>query len=130
MPRLKAVYPISGEDTTALPVKDLEEAISFYETKLGFRALSRDASSATIARDDVRLGLILSAQHEPGKAGSIAFLVDELEALHRELHAKGADPGKFGIGEWSGRQHRTFFTREADNGYCFCFFCPSLESGA
>src|SRR5262252_8958185 len=111
MPRLKAVYPISGENTRALPVKNLPAAISFYEARLGFSVVSQDESSATVVRDDVSLGLILSAEHEPGKAGSLAVLVDDLAVLHRELQAKGANPGEFGVDEWNARQHRTFFVR-------------------
>ncbi len=123
MARLKAVHPISDEDTTALPVKDLQAAITFYQTVLGFSVVSRDSSTAVLARDDVRIGLVQNVNHEPGKAGSLAFAVDDLEALHRELQATGGSPGEFGIDEWDGRKHRTFFVREDNNGYCYCFFC-------
>lgn len=123
MARLKAVHPISNEDTTALPVKDLQAAITFYQTVLGFSVDSRDSSTAVLARDEVRIGLVQKVDHEPGKAGSLAFAVDDLEALHRELQASGGSPGEFGIDEWGGGQHRTFFVREDKNGYCYCFFC-------
>ncbi len=124
MARLKAVYPISGEDTQALPVKDLEPAITFYQAVLGFSVASLDSSRADLARDDVRLGLVRNLSHEPGRAGSLAFLVDDLEAMHRELEANGGAPGEFGIDEWDDRQHRTFFLREHSNGYCYCFYSP------
>ncbi len=123
MARLKAVHPISDEDTTALPVKDLQAAITFYQTVIGFSVVSRDSSTAVLARDDVRIGLVQNVNYEPGKAGSLAFAVDDLEALHRELQATGGSPGEFGIDEWDGRKHRTFFVREDNNGYCYCFFC-------
>ena len=122
MARIKAVYPISDEDPNALPVKDLGPAIRFYEAVLGFAPVSRDRSTAVLARDGVRIGLVVEAGHEPGRAGSFAFEVDDLEALHRELQARGGNPGEFGTDEWDGRQHRTFFLREAENGYCFCFY--------
>ena len=45
MVRLMAVYPVSGEDTNALPVKNIGPAVSFYEVVLGFSVVSRDAST-------------------------------------------------------------------------------------
>ena len=125
MARLTAVGPVSGEDTDALPVKEIGPAVAFYETVLGFTAVRRDASAASLARDGVRVGLVRKADHQPGRAGSLAFAVDDLDAMHRELHAHGADPGKFGTGEWGGRRYRTFFLRENENGYCYCFYHPA-----
>jgi catechol 2,3-dioxygenase-like lactoylglutathione lyase family enzyme len=128
MAKLKAVSPVSDEDTDALPVKDLAAAICFYETVLGFSVLSRDSLTAILARDGVRVGLIWKPDHEPGKAGSLAFAVDELEAMHRELQTSGGSPGEFGIYEWGGKKFRTFFLREDKNGYCYCFYC-ALSDG-
>jgi catechol 2,3-dioxygenase-like lactoylglutathione lyase family enzyme len=124
MAQLKAVCPVSDEDTDALPVKDLGAAIRFYRDVLGFSVLSHDSLTAILARDDVLVGLIWKADHEPGKAGSLAFEVNGLEAMHRELQSSGGNPGEFGIDEWDGRKHRTFFLRETENGYCYCFHCP------
>jgi lactoylglutathione lyase len=124
MPRFKAVAPISGEDINALPVKELASAINFFEKILGFSPSRQNNSAVVLIRDHVRIGLIQNPNHEPGKAGSIAFAVDDLQAMHHELSAKGANPGAFGIGRWGGRQYRTFFVRENDNGYCFCFHSP------
>jgi catechol 2,3-dioxygenase-like lactoylglutathione lyase family enzyme len=125
MAHLKDVYPVSDEDPEALPVRDLAAAIEFYEAVLGFSPVSREASTAVLTRDEVRIGLIWKADHEPGKAGSLAFHVDDLEEMHHELQATGGNPGAFGIDEWNGRQHRTFFMREDKNGYCYCFYCPA-----
>ena len=124
MAHLKSVSPISGENTDALPVKDLEGAVEFFKVVLGFSEVSRDAKKAVLARDGVRIGLERKEDHEPGQAGSIAFAVDDLDALHDELKGAGGKPGKFGIDNWGGKQYRTFFMREERNGYCFCFHCP------
>jgi lactoylglutathione lyase len=124
MPKLKAVAPISGEDINALPVKELDAAITFFEKTLGFARAQRTDNTVVLIRDHVRIELIHDPNHEPGKAGSLAFAVDDLQAMHDELSAKGANPGKFGIDRWDGRQYRTFFLRENDNGYCFCFHSP------
>jgi catechol 2,3-dioxygenase-like lactoylglutathione lyase family enzyme len=127
MARLKAVYPISGEDTDALPVKDVGPAVAFYEAVLGFAAVSRDATTAVVTRDGVRLGLVRQPDHEPGRAGSLAFEVDDLDALHRELQARGGNPGEFGTDEGGGKRHHTFFLREPENGYCYCFYRPMRD---
>ena len=125
MAHLNSAVPISGEDTNALPVKDIGPAVKFYETVLGFSVVSRDASTATVSRDRVRLGLVRRPDHEPGRAGSVAFAVDDLDAMHRELQSKGGSVGEFGVDEWGGKRYRTFFLREDENGYCYCFYHPA-----
>jgi len=125
MTRLIAAYPISGEDTDALPVRALDPAIRFYEAVLGFTVVQRASAEATLVRDGVRLGLVAQADHDPGRAGSLAVEVDDLEALHGELERAGGRPGEFGVDEWDGCAHRTFFLREGENGYCYCFYHPA-----
>jgi predicted enzyme related to lactoylglutathione lyase len=125
MAQLKSVYPISGEDLNALPVKKIGPAIAYYETVLGFSVMSQDPSTASLSRDDVRIGLMRKPDHEPKEAGSMAFAVDDLDAMHHELQSNGANPGKFGTDQWGGKQYRTFFVREDENGYCYCFYHPA-----
>lgn len=125
MAQIKSVGPISDEDTNALPVKEIGPAVAFYETILGFSLVSRDASTATLTRDGVQIGLVRGADHEPGQAGSLAFAVDDLDAMHHELQARGRKPGEFGTDEWGGKQYRTFFLREDEDGYCYCFYHPA-----
>lgn len=123
MPRLLSISPISNEDTNALPIKELDPAIVFYQSMLGFTLTRRDTAAATLERDGVRVRLVINHDHQPGGAGSLAFAVDDLDGLHRELFENGGKPGEFGIDEWDGKQHRTFFVREEENGYCYCFYC-------
>jgi hypothetical protein len=123
MARLKSVCPVSDEDTSALPVKELGPAVAFCEAVLGFSVVGRDASTALLTRDDVQIGLVVNEDFRPERAGSIAFEVDDLEAMHRELVARGGSPGVFGLDEWNGKQHHTFFLRE-EGGYCYCFYRP------
>lgn len=125
MAQFRSVVPVSDEDTQALPVKEIGSAVAFYERVLGFSVVRRDSSSAALARDGVEVGLVRNADHEPGEAGSIAFAVDDLDEMHRELQAKGGQPGEFGADEWGGKKYRTFFLREDENGYCYCFYHPA-----
>lgn len=125
MTRVIAAYPISGEDPMALPVKALPAAITYYETVLGFSVVSRDTRAATIGRDEVRIGLVVEPDHDPARAGSLALEVDDLDAMHREVERTGGRPGDFGEDQWNGRSFRTFFVREDENGYCYCFYHPA-----
>jgi lactoylglutathione lyase len=124
MKQFKAVYPISNEDTNALPVKEIDPAIAFYQEVLGFSVISSDSTSAVLKRDEVQIGLTRQEDHEPRRAGSCCFAISDLESLRSELEANGGQPGEFGIDEWGGKKYRTFFLREAENGYCFCFSQP------
>ena len=124
MARLLSVGPISGEDTNALPVKEISPAVAFYQSVRRFSVDRQDATTALLFRDDVRIGLVRDPDHDPKTAGSNAFKVDDLDALHAELLSTGADVGAFGTGDWGGRKHRTFFLREDTNGYCYCFYRP------
>jgi predicted enzyme related to lactoylglutathione lyase len=125
MTQFKAVSPIANEDTDALPVRELEPAVAFYERVLGFRVASRDATTATLRRDEVQVGLVRKEDHDPHQAGSCYFDVSDLDSLHAELKANGGDLGEFGVDEWGGKRYRTFFLREDVDGYCFCFSQPA-----
>jgi lactoylglutathione lyase len=130
MTLLKAVYPISNEDTNALPVKELGPAISLYETVLGFSLAARDSITAVLKRDEVQIGLIRKPDHDPMQAGSCYFAVSDVEALRRELEARGAKPGAIHVQQHEGKNYRVFFVRECDvlashDGYCFCFGQPA-----
>ena len=124
MATLESVSPISGEDVASLPVKELAPAIAYYESALGFTTVTRSEGTASLRRDEAEIGLVVNDEHEPHKAGSLAFRVDDLDALHTELANRGAMPGTFDIQEWGGNQYRTFFVREDVDGYCYCFYCP------
>lgn len=124
MKQFNAVYPILGEDLSALPVKAIGPAVAFYQSVLGFSVVSTDETMATLERDDVRLGLVQKPDHQAGEAGSCAFAVADLDAMHRELDGRGLDLGGIRIDEWNGRKYRVFFLREAENGYCYCFSQP------
>ena len=121
MKQLKGVYPISGEDLSALPVKEIGPAVTFYKTVLAFSVVSQDAATATVQRDDARLGLVKKPYHKPEEAGSCAFAVTDLDTMRAELDGRGLDLGTIRIDEWDGKKYRVFFLREAENGYCYCF---------
>ena len=121
MKQLKGVYPISGEDLSGLPVKEIGPAVEFYKTVLAFSVVSQDAATATVQRDDAQLGLVKKPDHKPEEAGSCAFAVTDLDTMRAELDGRGLDLSTIRIDEWDGKKYRVFFLREAENGYCYCF---------
>lgn len=127
MKQLNGVYPISGEDLSALPVKAIAPAVEFYRTVLGFTVVDRDDAAATLQRDDARIGLVRKPDHKPGEAGSFAIAVADLDAMRAELDCRGLDLGGIRVDEWDGKKYRVFFLREAENGYCYCFTQPVAE---
>lgn len=120
----KAVFPISNEDTNALPVRELGPATEFYETVMGFSVVERDSASVTLKRDDVQIGLIRKEDHDPKEAGSCYFSVSDVESLRAELDGRDGKLSELRIDEYEGRNYRVFFLREDTDGYCFCFGQP------
>jgi hypothetical protein len=116
----RAVYPISGEDLTALPVRETGPAVSFYTSVLGFAAVRSDETAAVVRRDNARLGLVRKPDHRPEEAGSCCFVVDDLDAMHRELEGRGLDLGAIDAQDWGGKKYRVFFLRESHLPQVWC----------
>ena len=121
---LKGVYPISDDDLSALPVKEIGPAVEFYKTVLRFSVVASDETTATLQRDDARLGLVRKPDHKPTEAGSCAIAVTDLDGMRAELDGRGLDLSEIRIDAWKGKRFRVFFLREAENGYCYCFNQP------
>ena len=106
-----------------LPVADLDAALPFYETVLGFKVVSRDDAqpkSAVIARDDVQMRLAENGG-DPSQDGC-AFHVKDLEGLFAEFKRNGLqkelsdfDVEKHGEAAW-----RVFYV-VAPDGLCYWF---------
>ena len=110
-------------DNMHLPVRDLAEALPFYETVLGFRVLSRSDTphkSAVLARDEVQIGLAESGG-DPSQDGC-AFHVTELESLFAEFNANGLDKklSEFDIEQHDDAAWRVFYVIAPD-GLCYWF---------
>jgi len=130
MRQFKSVSPIGSGDINAIPVRDIAPAVEFYTRVLGFSTVIQDAKSASLKRDDVQIGLVVQAGHDPRRAGSFYFDVADPVALHLELQGNGGKPGAMGMQDHQGKRYRLFFLRECDmieshDGYCFCFGQPA-----
>jgi hypothetical protein len=121
MRQFTGIYPISGEDLNALPVRSIGPALEFYTAVLRFSVVASDETTATLQRDDARIGLIRKPDHKPDEAGSCAIAVADLDAMRAELDGRGLDLSANRVDEWDGKKYRVFFLREPENGYCYCF---------
>jgi lactoylglutathione lyase len=107
----------------ALPVPDLEAAIPFYETVMGFRVVSRTESphkAAVLARDTIQIGL--AENGGDSSQDGCAFEVDNAESAFAELKANGLkkdDPG-FGVEDHGGKSFKVFYV-VAPDGLCYWF---------
>lgn len=106
-----------------LPVRDLASALPFYETVLGFRALSRGElphPSAVLARDQVQIGLAENGG-DPAQDGC-AFHVRGLESLFAEFKANGLlkETPDFKVEQHGETEWRVFYVAAPD-GLCYWF---------
>jgi lactoylglutathione lyase len=96
-PLFKSAAPYAA-DQMNLPVRDLEAAIPFYETIMGFQVVSRKNSphrSAALRRDGIQIGLAENGG-DPTQEGCF-FEVDKAEAAFAELKSKGLEKEEAGF---------------------------------
>lgn len=119
---LKNAFPYQ-QDKMNLPVNNLEAAIPFYETTLGFKVSARSDgpnAKATIVRDDVQIGLAENGG-DPTQDGCF-FEVDDVEKAYAELKANGLTEGLsgFDVQKYGETVWRVFFV-VAPDGLCYCY---------
>ena len=122
---MKAVFKSASpyaDDAMNLPVENVESAIPFYETIMGFRLVSRSDSpckSAVLGRDDIQIGLAENGG-DSSQEGCF-FEVDNAEAAFAELKSNGfekEDPG-YRIDQYGEKKFKVFFVIAPD-GLCYC----------
>ncbi len=123
--KTKAVFKTASpylQDALNLPVENLEEAIPFYETIMGFQVVSRQdapCKSAILARDDIQIGLAENGG-DPTQEGCF-FEVDDVEVAFNELKNNGLqnDDPNYRIEQHGDKSFRIFFVIAPD-GLCYC----------
>lgn len=119
--KFKNTWPYQ-QDAMNLPVANVEAALPFYETVMGFQVVSRNGAphpSAVLGRDDIQIGLAENGG-DPTQDGCF-FEVDDVEAAFAELKANGLgrdDPG-FRIDRHGATSWKVFFV-VAPDGLCYC----------
>jgi len=117
----KSVWPYQG-DAMNLPVENVDEAIPFYESVMGFQVASRGDSPqnpAVLERDDIKIGLAENGG-DPTQDGCF-FEVDNAETTFAELKANGLNKenADFRIDHYGDKKFKVFFVIAPD-GLCYC----------
>jgi len=117
----KTAYPYAA-DKMNLPVENVDAAIPFYETVMGFRVVSRNDSphkSVCLARDEIQIGLAENGG-DPTQEGCF-FEVDSAEAAFAELKSNGLEKEEAGfrIDQYGDTSYKVFFV-VAPDGLCYC----------
>lgn len=117
----KSTWPYQG-DAMNLPVENVDQAIPFYESVMGFKVASRNDlphKSAVLARDDIKIGLAENGG-DPTQDGCF-FEVDNAETAFAELKANGLKNEKadFRIDQYGDKKFKVFFVIAPD-GLCYC----------
>jgi lactoylglutathione lyase len=110
-------------DNMNLPVRDIDAALPFYETVLGFSVVSRTETpqrSAVLARDQVQMRLAENGG-DPAQDGC-AFHVNDLEVLFAEFQANGlkTEGSDFKTEQRGDTEWRVFYV-VAPDGLCYWF---------
>src|SRR5713226_8590613 len=113
--KMKAIFKTAApyaEDEMNLPVQNLEAAIPFYETIMGFEVVSRKDSpfkSAVLGRDGIKIGLAENGG-DPTQEGCF-FEVDNAEAAFAELKSNGLgrEEAGFRIDQHGDTSYKVFF---------------------
>jgi lactoylglutathione lyase len=125
MQKLKSIFKAARpykEDKMNLPVANVETAIPFYETRMGFQLISRDDlpfKSAILARDGIEIGLAENGG-DPQQEGCF-FEVDNAESAFSELKSNGLEKeiSGFQIQKYGDTSWKVFFVIAPD-GLCYC----------
>jgi catechol 2,3-dioxygenase-like lactoylglutathione lyase family enzyme len=125
MEKLKSVFKAAWpyqKDKMNLPVANVETAIPFYETTMGFQIVSRNDSPfklAILGRDGIEIGLAENGG-DPTQDGCF-FEVDSVETAFSELKSNGLQKeiSDFKIQKHGDIAWKVFFV-VAPDGLCYC----------
>jgi lactoylglutathione lyase len=111
-----------GADQLQLPVENVDAALPFYETVMGFGVVARHETphrAALLERDGLQIGLVENGG-DPTQDGCF-FEVDDAEAAFAELKARGLeqDAAGFRIDRYGVNAYKVFFV-VAPDGLCYC----------
>lgn len=122
---MEAIYKTAKpycEDAMNLPVEDVEAAVPFYETVMGFNLLSKNdtpCKSAVLGRNDIQIGLAENGG-DPSNEGCF-FEVNDAEAAFAELKSRGIgrENAGFRVDKYGDTSFKVFFV-VAPDGLCYC----------
>lgn len=110
-----------ANDSMNLPVRNVDEAVPFYESKMGFRVASRsddDCRRVVLERDTIHIGLAENGG-DPSQEGCF-FEVDNVDAALAELQAYGLNLTPDIQTQKHGETTYRLFFIVAPDGLCYC----------
>lgn len=116
----EAAYPFQ-ENVLALPVKDIDQAASWYGEKFGLAEVERrddPLPTVIMEREGARIGFQVNGA-DAGNDGA-AILVADAARARDELAARGVETGNWRVDERDGEKYQVFFV-VAPDGLCFYF---------
>ena len=125
MEKIKAIFKNAfpyQEDKMNLPVANVDTAIPFYESMLGFQVLSRKDSPykvVLLSRDKVQIGLAENGG-DPTQDGCV-LEVDNVQAALEEINSRGLrkDISELRIEKHGETSWKVFYVIAPD-GLCYC----------
>lgn len=117
----KSAWPYQT-DALNLPVAELESALPFYQTIMGFQLVTRQAApikAAILKRDEIQIGLAENGG-DPTQDGCF-FEVNDVEAAFAELKSNGLNQAEAGyrLDQHGDTIWKVFFV-VAPDGLCYC----------
>lgn len=117
----QTVFPYQA-DAMNLPVKNLEQALPFYQRVMGFQIMSRQEApvrSAVLGRDSIRIGL--AENGEDSTQDGCFFEVSDVEMAFAELKANGLAQveAEYRVDRYGDTSYRVFFVVAPDE-LCYC----------
>ena len=121
-PLLKNAWPYQ-KDRMNLPVVNVETAVPFYETIMGFQVVSRQNlphKLVTLDRDGIQIGLAENGG-DPSQDGCF-FEVDDVQATFDEMKSNGLQKeiSDFKFEKHGGDSWKIFYV-VAPDGLCYSF---------
>ncbi|GAA4469566.1 VOC family protein [Novipirellula rosea] len=110
-----------ADDAMNLPVRSIDEAIPFYDSKMGFRVVSRsddDPRRIVLQRDTIQIGLAENGG-DPSQEGCF-FEVDDVEVALAELQSYDASLNADLKTQKHGETNYRLFFVVAPDGLCYC----------
>jgi catechol 2,3-dioxygenase-like lactoylglutathione lyase family enzyme len=124
-PEFKAVFPIGDTDPQDMPVTDVDQAVRYYEQRMGFRLQSRAEApvrSAVMTRGQVTLRF--AENGGDAEQASCYLSVSDVDLAREELTGRGAEVSPIRTDQHDGKAYRVFFVRD-DQGLCYCIGAPA-----
>ena len=122
-----AAFPFA-DDVLALPVEDLDTAVSWYGDAFGLKLVERrdhPVPTVILERDGVRIGFAINGGDAENDGAAI--LVTDIHRAREELHDKGVATGNWRVDERDGKKFQVFFVIAPDK-LCYYFHQPLEEA--